>query len=88
MGDLPNQSTILESVKPVQTITVTNKYEDQGRKEQFQQRKTSILKRVTVVLLSILVSVESVSSSSISEYSNMMLKLDMKIFKNEYIHFY
>ena len=80
MGDMPNESTILESVKPVQAITVTNQYEDQDRMEQFKRRKTSILKRLTVVLLSVFVSVESVSSSSIGGYSNFMFKLDMKIF--------
>ena len=68
MGDMPNKSTILESVKPVQAVTVTNQYEDQDRKEQFKRRKTSILKRLTVVLLSVFVYVESVSSSSIGKY--------------------
>ena len=79
MGGLPNKSTILGFVKPVQVITVTNQWEDQSRKKQFEQRKTFILKWLTVVLLSVFVSVESSSSSSIGEYSNFMFKLDVKI---------
>ena len=68
MGDLPNESIILEFFKPVQAIIVTNQYEDQARKEQSKRRKNSILIRMTVVLLSVFVSVESVGSSSIGEY--------------------
>ena len=68
MGDLPNESIILECFKPVQAIIVTNQYEDQVRKEQSKRRKNSILIRMTVVLLSVFVSVESVGSSSIGEY--------------------
>ena len=68
MGDLPNESIILEFFKPVQAIIVTNQYEDQVRKEQSKRRKNSILIRMTVVLLSVFVSVESVGSSSIGEY--------------------
>ena len=79
MGGLPNKSTILGFVKPVQVITVTNQWEDQSRKKQFEQRKTFILKWLTVVLLSVFVSVESVWSSSMGEYSKLMFKLDMKI---------
>ena len=68
MGDLPNESIILEFFKPVQAIIVTNQYEDQVRKEQSKRRKNSILIRMTVVLLSVFVSVESVGSYSIGEY--------------------
>ena len=72
MGGLPNKSTILGFVKPVQVITVTNQCKDQVRKKQFEQRKIFVLKWLTVVLLSVFVSVESSSSSSIGEYSNFM----------------
>ena len=68
MGDLPNESIILEFFKPVQAIIVTNQYEDQVRKEQSKRRKNSILIRMTVVLLSVFVSVESVGSYFIGEY--------------------
>ena len=55
MGDFPNESTISKSLKPFQAITVTTQYEDDGRKEHFERRKTPVLKRVIVVLLSIFV---------------------------------
>ena len=55
MGDFPNESTISKPLKPFEVITVPNQYEDDGRKEHFERRKTPVLKRVIVVLLSIFV---------------------------------
>ena len=55
MGDFPNESTISKPLKPFQAITVPTQYEDDGRKEHFERRKTPFLKRVIVVLLSIFV---------------------------------
>ena len=57
MGDFPNESTISKPLKPFQVITVPNQYEDDGRKEHFERRKTSVLKRVIGVSLSIFVAI-------------------------------
>ena len=57
MGYFPNESTISKPLKPFQVITVPNQYEDDGRKEHFERRKTSVLKRVIGVSLSIFVAI-------------------------------